>query len=331
MNPKYNEGNKYNQLLSDSIEKKGYSVIHLKKKHLLFLKKRDVFHTHWPSGSYRGKSIFQTIIKSALFIGTLLYLKLRGVKIIWTAHNVWPHSSGKTSFDKLMRTILAKFCSNIIVMGDSVVEEICANFKVSSNKVKVIPHGHYKDAYPCKGTNIRKLLKIPEESFVFGFLGQISPYKGVNKLIESFKLIDNKNCYLIIAGRLSPEYKTNFLNDIEHERIKVKIGFIEDEDIVDYVKAFDVMVLPYDKITTSGSAILSISFGIPVVAPKAGLLNQYIPKEAGILYEGNSIESLRNAMANSIYLEKSQIKESCNKKLKELDWEKIAHQVVSLY
>ncbi|MEZ4597387.1 MAG: glycosyltransferase [Chloroflexota bacterium] len=49
-------------------------------------------------------------------------------------------------------------------------------------------------------------------------------------------------------------------------------GNVPDDRMQVFLRAADVMVLPYRDVLTSGSAILAMTFGLPVVAPRIGCL-----------------------------------------------------------
>ena len=49
-------------------------------------------------------------------------------------------------------------------------------------------------------------------------------------------------------------------------------GYVPHDDVPLYFAAADVVVLPFRKVTTSGSALLALSLGRPVVAPRLGAL-----------------------------------------------------------
>lgn len=70
---------------------------------------------------------------------------------------------------------------------------------------------------------------------------------------------------------------------------KVKI---DDFVLKDYMKAADVMVLPYRDIINSGSAILGMSFGKAIIAPHLGCIPEILKSEGGILYDPNDKNGL---------------------------------------
>lgn len=54
--------------------------------------------------------------------------------------------------------------------------------------------------------------------------------------------------------------------------IKFRFEHIPDDDIQTYMKAADIVVLPYRSVLTSGAALLAMSFGKPILASRKGCL-----------------------------------------------------------
>lgn len=73
-------------------------------------------------------------------------------------------------------------------------------------------------------------------------------------------------------------------------------GYIPDEELAVYLAAIDVMVLPYADILTSGSAMLALSFGRPVAAPRLGVVEEMVSPLAGVLYSPDDTSGLETAM-----------------------------------
>lgn len=105
-------------------------------------------------------------------------------------------------------------------------------------------------------------------------------------MLETFQILakQDKNYRLIIAGE-AEKRNEDYLNEIKRlipselmrdERILLKAQFIPDEDVELYLKAADVMVLPYNQIFQSGVLFLGYSFGLPVVATDVGSFKEEV-------------------------------------------------------
>lgn len=329
--PKVSPYNKYSELLTKSIEDNGLHVEHYDKRNALKPAKGDIVHMHWPSYSYQASSFPLTVVKSIMYAALLLFFKLRGVRLFWTVHNIWPHSTGKTKWDRWMRKYILAVCNKGFVLSESVKQEVVDTFGVSPDKLVVTPHGHYVDAYAVNGVDIRKRFDIPPEQFLFLFVGRINPYKGIERLVDAFRALKLDSVGLLIAGKVDDGYSLDFIDEANDPRIKVYPQFVDDNELVDYLQAGNVMVLPYNQITTSGSAILALSHYKPVVAPKLGSLSEYISEGCGILYDPADPEGLRKALEQSVHLNMKETEKHIAKKLAELDWKKIAGHMIKVY
>ncbi|WP_308638125.1 glycosyltransferase family 4 protein [Paenibacillus silvisoli] len=330
--PKASPDNKYSELLSASIEQAGLRVEHYDRKAMFRPGKGDIVHMHWPSSSYKTSSVFAlTVIKSLLFAFLLLYFRCRGVRLFWTVHNLWPHT-GRTSWDYVMRKFILNVCHRAFVLSETVKLEVAEAFGIQAGKLVVTPHGHYVGAYPGKGTDIRQKFGISPERFLFLFVGRINPYKGVDKLVEAFASMKHASCSLLIAGRVDTGYSLSFVDRFNGEgAICVYPHFVDDHELADFLQAADRVVLPYNQITTSGSAILALSHHKPVIAPRLGALGEYVTSGCGILYDPEDPDGLRNALGLSMGMDMKQTEKQIEAKLRELDWGRIASKMINIY
>jgi glycosyltransferase involved in cell wall biosynthesis len=214
----------------------------------------------------------------------LVYYKLTGKKIVFTAHNV--NARERDSKDSWLnrRTLSFQYrmVDHIFVHTNQMKNQLLNAFSVPSEKVTVIPFG-INSVYPSTVITARaakERLGLRETERTVLFFGQIAPYKGLEYLVSAItRLKDAEPIRLIIAGKVKPGFK-EYWSRIEREialspvrdRIIQKIHFIPDEDVEVYFKAADVLVLPYTHIFQSGLPFLAYNFGLPVIASDVGEL-----------------------------------------------------------
>jgi glycosyltransferase involved in cell wall biosynthesis len=121
--------------------------------------------------------------------------------------------------------------------------------------------------------------------------GLIRPYKGIDLLAEEFKLLGNDGMHLVIAGYTSrPQIRqrlTELAQDVSN--IHCILRRTEDDELVRLLELSDIVVLPYRSITNSGSALLALSAGRPILGPRLGSLpelQQLVGVDWVRLYDG---------------------------------------------
>ncbi len=175
--------------------------------------------------------------------------------------------------------------------------ELTGDFGVQGGRVTVIPFG-INNAVPrtsLSPTEAKRRLGISDTGKTILFFGRITPYKGLDYLVEAFQMnFAKRNDYrLIIAGRLMPgceQYghaiQKAIQKDVSNGRILVKSGFIPDDEIEVYFKAADILALPYRHIYQSGVLFLGYSFGLPVIAADVGCLKEdIVEEETGFVFK----------------------------------------------
>jgi beta-1,4-mannosyltransferase len=191
--------------------------------------------------------------------------------------------------------------------------------------------------YLPQGINYREVYNISPEADVYLFLGAIKAYKGVEDLIDAFNRIKTRNCYLVIAGSADSEM-TQYLKAIQDTvNIIMDLRFIPNEEVADMMHAADMMVMPYKQITTSGSAILGLSFKKLIVMPDNDFVREYFRESMAVTYDPNRETGLSEAMKRALdikteMLEKERERvQEYDEVLKELEWGAIAEKTKNVY
>jgi glycosyltransferase involved in cell wall biosynthesis len=90
-------------------------------------------------------------------------------------------------------------------------------------------------------------------------------------------------------------------------------------------------VLPFRDILTSGSAILALSHGRPVIAPALGCLPETLPADATILYDPTAPDALANAIEAAVAGDLAAMGSRARAFADTLDWKPIAAATADLY
>ena len=220
----------------------------------------------------------------------MLYYKVCRKKVAFTAHNV--NQARRDGKDSLLNRVTLKMqyrlSDHIFVHTQKMKEELCEDFQVAEDAVTVIRYP-MNNAFPdteLAPVEAKPRLGLRDDERTILFFGRIRPYKGIEHLLEAFKLLSvtpRGNYRLILAGE-PKKGSEEYLHEIQQfiarefhpERVVLRIQFIPDEEMELYFKAADVLVLPYKEIFQSGVLFLAYSFGLPVIATDVGSFREDI-------------------------------------------------------
>ena len=269
------------------------------------LRQGDYVHLHWPSFLYGDPRPAGCLRKFALFLFFLALARWRGARIVWTVHNLYPHDRCVIpQLDQLVRWLLVRVGWRFPVHGSSAEAEVLRAFPAMKGKTIVIDHGHWIGYYPNSITRDAAYseLGLTDRDFVFLFIGACKPYKNIEMLVDIFASLP-PHAVLLIAGRFTdPNYESTIRKAIEQSpgRVILHAGYVADEKMQVYLNACDVVVTPYAEILTSGTAMLALSFGRPVIAPARGFLKDTIVEGCGVLYDPRRPDDLARAMQEAM-------------------------------
>jgi glycosyltransferase involved in cell wall biosynthesis len=94
--------------------------------------------------------------------------------------------------------------------------------------------------------------------------------------VREFGRLDDPRARLVVAGKpATAELRTAIETAAARDpRVQLHLREIEDGELQIFLNAADVVVLPYDRILNSGSALLGLSFGRPVLVPGIGAMDE---------------------------------------------------------
>jgi D-inositol-3-phosphate glycosyltransferase len=289
--------------------------------------KPKIFHILW-------NNKFQAFDRTLLS----LFYKLLGKKIILTVHNVNKarRDAKDTFLNRLTLRIQYQLAHYIFVHTQRMKLELSKEFNVPAARIIVIPFG-INNAVPSTSlsrSEARQRLGISNDKKTILFFGRITPYKGLEYLINAFQQLACRDDYqLIVGGRPESDSQSqsywsaiqeNAREDVRLGRILIRAEHIPDHETEIYFKAADVLVLPYKQIYQSGVLFLGYSFGLPVLAADVGDLKEEIVEgKTGFVFESEDPVDLAKAIER--YFSSDLFLDLNNRRQEICDYAKVRH------
>lgn len=237
----------------------------------------DIIHIHWPHFLIDRSSRLRLWRSGRKALRQLDRARARGAKIVWTAHNIVPHHVPYPEAETRFMEALAARLDGVIVLSRAGLSEARRQWPMLKSVPSfVIPHGHYREAYPrpFDRAGARRRLGLEKDAVIVCWVGVIRPYKNVPGLIEAFRAVEDPRLLLTVCGRAVGEDMAKAVTEAagRDRRVRLKLRFLADFEIAWHLLAADLVVLPYADIQNSGSALLALSFDRPVVVPELGAM-----------------------------------------------------------
>ena len=219
---------------------------------------RVVYHLHWEDHPTKQSDPSLAAEEVQRLLDGLDALSAAGIRILWTRHNLRPHSGDLHGLHAKMTPHLHKIADLIHVHSWQAVAAILAEERLEVAKTVVIPHcsyvGHYAE-WPA--SDARAALGVPEEAHVFLLYGRLEEYKRVAETCEAFSEIDVPAARLVLAGVDVAGVRGVVGED---PRIILHDQFVKEDEVGKFFAAADTVLLPYRSSLTSGTAILAQGF-----------------------------------------------------------------------
>jgi len=152
-------------------------------------------------------------------------------------------------------------------------------------------------------------------------------------MADAFRKVHNPRVRLLIVGEPASESIRREVMGCRgsDRRIRAFLKFVPDKDVQLYMNAADVVVLPYQDILTSGSALLAMSFRKPVIVPRMGCISEVVDRKGGFLYNHNEDEGLVRAIQDASLANLAAMGKYNYRRAKRFHWDQIAQKTCELY
>lgn len=271
--------NPYHAQLYEAVGRIGVRVDEVTVRRVLRAR-HDIVHLHWPEYLFDSPSVVRAVAKGLAYLAIITRLRAAGTTVVWTVHNLAGHEQWHPRWAAWMWQRFTRRVDAYIALtaaGQEAAQERYPDLR--SLPSFVIPHGHYREAYPREATraDARRLLGVPTTARVVAFFGAVRPYKNLPMLLDAFRGLpdgEDGEWRLIVAGQpWSDELRTTLATAAAQDpRVLNVPDFVPHQQVQLYLRAADLLVFPYREVLNSGSALLALSFDRPVLVPDRGAM-----------------------------------------------------------
>lgn len=212
---------------------------------------------------------------------------LQDLPSVVTVHDPAPHPG---DLDWLLENLSIRRARRCILHSASLIPALVQR-GVPEHAIDVIPLGEM--SYYRSGP---KIPAAPSDPPIILFFGRIEPYKGLEVLLRSYRLLVEHTparLKIVGAGNLSPY--ASLLEGLPG--VEVVNRWIAEDEVAAYFHEASLLVLPYTSASQSGVLPVAAVHGLPVVASRLGGLPEQIQDGiSGLLVAPGSPEELSVAL-----------------------------------
>jgi glycosyltransferase involved in cell wall biosynthesis len=104
-------------------------------------------------------------------------------------------------------------------------------------------------------------------------LGQIRRYKNVPELVRTFRALQGEDLRLFVVGNpQAADVVQEIASLTSDSRVVLSLKTASIDEVKTYMAAASLVVAPYREILNSGSALLALTHGRPVLLPERGAM-----------------------------------------------------------
>lgn len=226
----------------------------------------DVLHVHWPELMIRGRSPLHRFLRRRALDVLLVRLALQRIPLVRTVHNLEPHERGPAAERRSLARI-DRATDLFIRLNPTTVTP-------GATPAVTVLHGHYRDQFaehPLPESEPGRLL----------YFGIIRPYKGVVELMDVFRGAHDDSLSLHVVGSPSAGQRELVEERAARDfRVHTTLRRVDDAEMVDEIGRAELVVLPYREMHNSGSILVALSLGRPILVPRTPT-NTALAEEVG--------------------------------------------------
>ncbi|HEX4023248.1 MAG TPA: hypothetical protein VHX52_00875 [Steroidobacteraceae bacterium] len=297
--PAYSLHNRFINRFAASIAAGGFEVVDF-AWNPLHLANTAIAILHWPNEFFATSSHLATS-KAALKLQMLRSLRrLRGLKLVWVAHNARPHDTEPRSPALTQRFL--DLVDGVIYLSEHSRSAIRSLYRLSATTLELVTvHGHYCDEHVTPAPPVQR----PTRQVRLVHFGQVRPYKNIDELVLCASRVAHHGIHLTVAGLRQDEGLAvriaGLARSAHNVRLDLRAEPLAEAELEATIDAGHAVVLPYREILNSGAALYALSRNRPVLAPRLGSLPELqhnVGADWVYLYDGPLTSTVLEQFAN---------------------------------
>src|SRR5690554_7901 len=266
-----------------------------------FLKKESpaIVHTHTPKAGIVGM-LASYLAKVPVRLHTVAGLPLMEAK------------GKKRKLLNLVEKFTYKFATKVYPNSKGLYDFIVDEKFTQLEKLKIIGEGSSNgidlqyfnpDLFVASRNSLRKELNIPQDSFVFVFVGRLVKDKGINELVNAFQNLSHSplttyHSSLLLVGPLESELdplNKDILEAIHTNPNIISVGF--QQDVRPYFAAADALALPSYREGFPNVVLQAGAMNLPSIVSNINGCNEIITHNVnGLIVPSKNTKALGDAM-----------------------------------
>ena len=295
--------NRYFELMLNALEARGVKVVPTDMRHLLLLQ-FDVLHLNFPTHYVTQSGPIKAAAASALFAGVFRLARLFRHRIIYTVHDVVPLSVRNEWLLWRYYAFVRRCVDGYVFLSASSRVSFLEHFPDQAGKPwRLAPHGPYPvELLSASERAERHDAVAGTNTLLVGFLGVIKPYKNVAALTHlPEQLADGRPVHLVVAGPAEAGHEAAIeaaLAKRSPSRVTRLPARLSNRELDLLVQSVDVVLLPYQRGSNSGAALLVLSNKRRLIGSSLPIFRQ-LAEEVGapwVLVSEDTLEGWQTAL-----------------------------------
>jgi glycosyltransferase involved in cell wall biosynthesis len=263
-------------------------------------------HLHWLNRILLGATPgADADARIASFLAELDAFRQGGGRLVWTVHNVLPHDSPLPAEEAKLRRAVIERADVIHTMSPETGAAVADWYEIPAARALCVPlpafDGAYEDTVDRAGA--RLTLGLAPDDLVYLFLGGLKAYKAWDDLVDAWRRLSpsEEPRRLVLAGSAGSDPATAaVLDDLARDpSVLLHARHILAAEMQLFLRAADVVVLPYREGLNSAVELLALTFGVPVIVPTLPGLSGVADAASSISFTPGNVPSLVDALARA--------------------------------